>query len=71
MPLLGPLETKIAFKILEGLENKDIAADIGTSTQVVKNYTHTLKDKTGTETRVALALFFVRHPEWLGVESVL
>jgi DNA-binding NarL/FixJ family response regulator len=68
---LGPLETKIAFKILEGLKNKHIAEDLGTTEQVIKNYTHTLMNKTGMETRVALALFFVRHPEWLGVESVL
>ena len=68
---LGTLETKVALKILEGLDTKDIAVDLGTSEQVVKNYIHVLKDKTGMETRVALALFFVRNPDWLGRESVL
>jgi len=44
-----------------GLTNKDIAAVLKTSEQVVKNYLRTTFDKLGVWTRLELALYVASH----------
>jgi hypothetical protein len=47
--------------VWQGLTNKDIAAVLRTSEQVVKNYLRTTFDKLGVWTRLELALYVAAH----------
>ncbi|MGB7640545.1 MAG: helix-turn-helix transcriptional regulator [Terriglobales bacterium] len=51
----------MASLVWQGLTNKDIAAVLGTSEQVVKNYLRTTFDKLGVWTRLELALYVAGH----------
>ncbi|MGB9196580.1 MAG: helix-turn-helix transcriptional regulator [Terriglobales bacterium] len=54
-------EVQVASLVWQGLTNKDIAAVLGTSEQVVKNYLRTTFDKLGVWTRLELALYVASH----------
>jgi DNA-binding CsgD family transcriptional regulator len=54
-------EIQVASLVWQGLTNKDIAAVLGTSEQVVKNYLRTTFDKLGVWTRLELALYVASH----------
>ncbi len=54
-------EIQVATLVWQGLTNKDIAAVLGTSEQVVKNYLRTTFDKLGVWTRLELALYVAGH----------
>lgn len=54
-------EIQVALLVWQGLTNKDIAAILGTSEQVVKNYLRTTFDKLGVWTRLELALYVASH----------
>ena len=54
-------EIQVASLVWQGLTNKDIAAVLGTSEQVVKNYLRTTFDKLGVWTRLELALYVAGH----------
>jgi DNA-binding CsgD family transcriptional regulator len=54
-------EIQVATLVWQGLTNKDIAAVLGTSEQVVKNYLRTAFDKLGVWTRLELALYVAGH----------
>lgn len=54
-------EIQVASLVWQGLTNKDIAAILGTSEQVVKNYLRTTFDKLGVWTRLELALYVASH----------
>jgi DNA-binding CsgD family transcriptional regulator len=54
-------EIQVATLVSQGLTNKDIAAVLGTSEQVVKNYLRTAFDKLGVWTRLELALYVASH----------
>ena len=58
---LTPKELQIIALVTEGAKNKEIAAQLGTKEQVVKNYLRTIYDKTGVSDRLELALFTVHH----------
>ena len=58
---LTPKELQIVALISEGCKNKEIAAQLGTKEQVVKNYLRSIYDKTGVSDRLELALFTVHH----------
>jgi len=58
---LTPKELQIISLVTEGAKNKDIAAELGTKEQVVKNYLRSIYDKTGVSDRLELALFTVHH----------
>jgi len=59
---LTPKELKIlASLVLEGLRNKEIAARLDTTEQVVKNKLRSVYDKTGVSDRLELALFALHH----------
>ena len=54
-------EIQVATLVWQGLTNKDIAAVLHTSEQVVKNYLRTTFDKLGVWTRLELALYVAGH----------
>ena len=56
-------EERIIALVAEGLKNSEIARIIGTTTHVVKNYLKTIFDKTGTWTRLELALWYQKANE--------
>ena len=54
-------ELQIIALICEGCKNKEIAHQLGTKEQVVKNYLRSIYVKTGVSDRLELALFTVHH----------
>ncbi len=52
---------QIVALIVQGCKNKEIAAQLGTKEQVIKNYLRTIYDKTGVSDRLELALFTIHH----------
>jgi DNA-binding NarL/FixJ family response regulator len=58
---LTPKELQIIALISEGCKNKEIATQLATKEQVVKNYLRTIFDKIGVSDRLELALFTVHH----------
>jgi DNA-binding NarL/FixJ family response regulator len=54
-------EMLIVSCVSQGMKNKDIAAEIGTTEQVVKNYLRRVYDKLGVSDRLELALYCVHH----------
>ena len=58
---LTPKEMQIVALIVQGCKNKDIATQLGTKEQVIKNYLRGIYDKTGVSDRLELALFTIHH----------
>jgi DNA-binding NarL/FixJ family response regulator len=58
---LTPKELKIVALIVQGYKNKEIATQLGTTEQVVKNYLRNIYDKIGVSDRLELALFTIHH----------
>lgn len=58
---LTPKELKIVALIVQGYRNKDIAQQLGTTEQVIKNYLRNVYDKIGVSDRLELALFTIHH----------
>ncbi len=58
---LTPREMQIVSLIVLGSKNKEIAARLGVTEQVVKNYLRSVFDKTGVSDRLELALFTIHH----------
>jgi DNA-binding NarL/FixJ family response regulator len=58
---LTPREMQIVALIVQGCKNKDIALQLGTKEQVIKNYLRGIYDKTGVSDRLELALFTIHH----------
>src|ERR1700731_18385 len=58
---LTPKEMQIVALIVQGCKNKDIAQQLNTKEQVVKNYLRNIYDKTGVSDRLELALFTIHH----------
>ena len=56
-PRLSPKETAIITCITQGMRNKEIAWQLGTSEQVIKNYLRKIYDKLGVADRLELALY--------------
>ncbi len=54
-------ELKIVALIVQGYKNKDIATQLGTTEQVIKNYLRNVYDKIGVSDRLELALFTIHH----------
>ena len=61
-------EQRIIALVADGLRNSDIAKMTGTTENVVKNYLRTIFDKTGTWTRLELALWHLKNSEPLLLE---
>jgi DNA-binding NarL/FixJ family response regulator len=58
---LTPKEMQIVALIVQGCKNRDIAGQLGTKEQVIKNYLRSIYDKTGVSDRLELALFTLHH----------
>ena len=54
-------ELQIVGYIVQGWKNRQIADEIGTKEQVIKNYLRSIYDKTGASDRLELALFTLHH----------
>lgn len=60
-PKLSPKELAIIGCITRGMRNKEIAYQIGTTEQVIKNYLRKIYDKLGVSDRLELALYCMHH----------
>ncbi len=60
-PKLSPKELSIITCITRGMRNKEIAYQIGTTEQVIKNYLRKVYDKLGVSDRLELALYCMHH----------
>jgi DNA-binding NarL/FixJ family response regulator len=58
---LTPKELQIVALVVQGYKNRDIAGQLNTKEQVIKNYLRSVYDKTGVSDRLELALFTVHH----------
>ena len=62
-------EAEVATPVWQGLTNRDIAALIGTTEQVVKNYLRKVYDKLGVADRLELALYCLNNRVVLDVKQ--
>jgi two-component system, NarL family, nitrate/nitrite response regulator NarL len=72
-PRLSAKEHAIIYCITQGKRNKEIAIQIGTTEQVIKNYLRKIYDKLGVSDRLELALYCLQHqltPEGLSGNSL-
>ncbi len=51
-------EQRVIQLVAQGLKNRDVAREIGTTEHVVKNYLRVIYDKLGLWNRVELALWY-------------
>jgi DNA-binding NarL/FixJ family response regulator len=58
---LTPKEMQIVALIGQGCKNKDIAQQLSTTEQVIKNYLRNIYNKAGVSDRLELALFTMHH----------
>ncbi|HEY7351301.1 MAG TPA: response regulator transcription factor [Terriglobales bacterium] len=58
---LTPKESLIVSCVTQGMKNKEIAARVGTTEQVVKNYLRKVYDKLGVADRLELALYCLNN----------
>jgi two-component system, NarL family, nitrate/nitrite response regulator NarL len=58
---LSPREKAVITGVTRGMRNKEIAYEMGTSEQVIKNYLRKIYDKLGVDDRVELALFSLHN----------
>ena len=54
-------EIQIISGVTQGLRNQEIAQEVGTTEQVVKNYLRKIYDKLGVSDRLELALYCMHH----------
>jgi DNA-binding CsgD family transcriptional regulator len=54
-------EIRIVELIVEGYKNKEIASQLGTTEQVIKNYLRNIYEKVGVSDRLELSLFVIRQ----------
>jgi DNA-binding NarL/FixJ family response regulator len=67
---LSEKEMMIISGVTQGLKNKDIAREVGTTEQVVKNYLRKIYDKLNVADRLELALYSMHHRLLDGYEAV-
>ena len=67
-PRLSPKELAIITCITQGMRNKEIAYQFGTSEQVIKNYLRKIYDKLGVSDRVELALSFLHDEHRVSID---
>jgi DNA-binding NarL/FixJ family response regulator len=60
-PRLSPKEMAIITCITQGKRNKEIASELGTTEQVIKNYLRKIYDKLGVSDRLELALYCLHN----------
>jgi DNA-binding NarL/FixJ family response regulator len=59
--LLTPKELTLLWLITQSMKNREIAIQLNTTEQVVKNYLRVIFDKAGVSDRLELALFVLHH----------
>jgi DNA-binding NarL/FixJ family response regulator len=62
-------ELLIVACVTQGMKNKEIASEVGTTEQVVKNYLRKVYDKLGVSDRLELALYCIHHRLLQGVKA--
>jgi DNA-binding NarL/FixJ family response regulator len=64
-------ERRVIQLVAQGLKNKEVADEIGTTEHVVKNYLRVIYDKLGLWNRVELALWYEsrRNPAAFGASA--
>lgn len=60
---LSPRQVKVMSGVARGAKNVEIARELGTSEQVIKNMLGGIYDLAGVSDRLELALFVLHHPE--------
>lgn len=60
-PRLSEKELSIISFVTQGMRNKEIAVEVGTTEQVIKNYLRKIYDKLGVSDRLELALYCIHH----------
>jgi DNA-binding NarL/FixJ family response regulator len=58
---LSDKELQIVSCVSQGMRNKEIAQQVGTTEQVIKNYLRKVYDKLGVSDRLELALYCIHH----------
>ena len=58
---LKPKDMQIIALVVQGYKNKEIASELGTTVQVIKNRLQNIYDTTGVYDRLGLALFTIHH----------
>lgn len=66
---LSEKEMMIISGVTQGMKNKDIAREVGTTEQVVKNYLRKIYDKLNVADRLELALYSMHHRLLEGYEA--
>ena len=59
LPEFTARQFQIIDLVTQGMKNRDIGERVGTTEQVVKNYLRAIYDKTGMDSRVQLALWWM------------
>ena len=67
---LSEKEMMIISGVTQGMKNKDIAHEVGTTEQVVKNYLRKIYDKLNVADRLELALYSMHHRLLEGYEAI-
>ena len=60
-PRFSPKELTVITYVTQGMRNKEIAFQLGTSEQVIKNYLRKIFDKLGVSDRLELALYWLNR----------
>jgi DNA-binding NarL/FixJ family response regulator len=60
-PRLSTKELNVIAYVTQGMRNKEIASQLGTSEQVIKNYLRKIYDKLGVSDRLELALYWLNR----------
>lgn len=58
---LTPKEQLILPMVAAGMANQEIATELGTKVQVIKNYLRSMYAKAGMDTRIEFVVFLFRH----------
>jgi len=63
-------EQRVIELVAQGLKNREVADEIGTTEHVIKNYLRTIYDKLGLWNRVELALWYEarRHEGFMAMQ---
>ena len=64
-------EQRVIELVAQGLKNREVADEIGTTEHVIKNYLRTIYDKLGLWNRVELALWYEarRHEGFMAMQT--
>ena len=66
---LTPKEEQITSLVVKGMKNYDIAKTTGVTTNTIKNHIRAIFDKTGTWSRLELALWYLKANESKSVNT--